>query len=167
MLRLLTRNIEIPVKTREGIFLMEMSPKGLYALRFPAGNMRRSVPSFRMVKAVEGIRRYLNDPRAPLAAIRLDLSGFTEFEKKVYSVLRRVPVGKVISYGALAKRAGYPGAARAVGTAMRKNRIPIVIPCHRVVPARGGVGRYAAGRRWKIFLLKHERAACMKGKTQR
>ena len=65
---------------------------------------------------------------------KLDLSGYTPFQLKVYAVLRKVPAGKTVTYGELAKRAGYPGAARAVGTAMRKNRLPIVIPCHRVIP---------------------------------
>ncbi len=70
----------------------------------------------------------------------------------------RIPAGKTVSYGELAKRAGYPGAGRAVGSAMRKNRLPIVIPCHRVVPAQGGIGAYSAGKKWKCRLLKHERA---------
>jgi methylated-DNA-[protein]-cysteine S-methyltransferase len=88
--------------------------------------------------------------------MKLDLSGRTLFERKVYQVLRRVPAGKVISYGELARRAGYSGAARAVGTAMKKNRLPIVIPCHRVIPASGGFGEYSAGKKWKCWLLKHE-----------
>ena len=158
MLRLLTRNIQIPIKTSEGIFLIEMSPKGLYAVRFPAGNSLHSVPSFKTVEVVERFRRYFSDPLVPLISIKLDLSGYTEFEKKVYGVLRRVPSGEVITYGALAKRAGAPGAARAVGTAMRKNRIPIVIPCHRVVPSSGGLGEYSAGKKWKQWLLEHERS---------
>ncbi len=87
----------------------------------------------------------------------MDLAAHTIFEKKVYRALRKVPTGKVISYGELAERAGYPGAARAVGSAMRKNRLPIVIPCHRVIPATGGIGEYSAGKQWKRWLLEYEK----------
>jgi len=135
-----------------------MSPKGLYAVRFPAGDPVHPARGFKTVSAAEKIRRYFSDPRVPLASIKVDLSSCTAFEKKVYGVLRKVPAGEVISYGALARRAGFPGAARAVGTAMRKNRIPVVIPCHRVVPSGGGMGAYSAGRRWKKYLLMHERS---------
>lgn len=92
-----------------------------------------------------------------LRDMRLDLSGFTPFQREVYTALRKVPAGKAVTYGELAKRAGYPGAARAVGTAMKKNRLPIVIPCHRVVPASGGTGAYSAGIQWKRFLLEYEK----------
>ena len=88
--------------------------------------------------------------------VRLDLAGYTPFQLKVYAALRRVPAGRTVTYGELAKRAGYPGAARAVGSAMKKNRLPIVIPCHRVVKADGLLGQYSAGIRWKRILLEHE-----------
>jgi len=80
----------------------------------------------------------------------------TPFQKKVFSTLRKVPAGRVITYGELAKRAGYAGAARAVGTAMKKNRLPIVIPCHRVISSDGSLGQYSAGIKWKRHLLKYE-----------
>ena len=87
---------------------------------------------------------------------KLDLTGYTPFQRKVYAVLRKVPAGKTVTYGELAKRAGYPGAARAIGTAMKKNRLPIVIPCHRVIPRSGGLGEYSAGKKWKRYLLRGE-----------
>ncbi|MFH1209115.1 MAG: MGMT family protein [Candidatus Omnitrophota bacterium] len=99
---------------------------------------------------------YFKDAKTVLKT-KLDLSNCTPFEKKVYRMLRRVPAGKVLSYGELAKRAGYPGAARAVGSAMKKNRLPIVIPCHRVISSSGGVGEYSAGKKWKRWLLEHEK----------
>ncbi len=67
--------------------------------------------------------------------------------------LIRVPFGEVVTYGDLARLAGRPRAARAVGTAMAKNPIPIVVPCHRVVPAAGGLGGYGGGVDTKRFLL--------------
>ena len=69
----------------------------------------------------------------------------TEFNKKVLSSLAEVPYGSTISYGQLAEKCGSPKAARAVGTAMRKNPFVIVIPCHRVLPQSGKLGNYSAG----------------------
>ena len=99
---------------------------------------------------------YFTGSKTPFSSLTLDLSSYSLFQKKVYLALRKVPAGKVITYGELAKRAGYPGAARAVGSAMEKNRLPIVIPCHRVVPLKGGLGEYSAGKQWKRWLLDHE-----------
>jgi methylated-DNA-[protein]-cysteine S-methyltransferase len=66
--------------------------------------------------------------------------------------------GEVITYGALARAAGHPGAARAVGTACARNPVPIIVPCHRVVPSGGGLGGYAGGPARKAALLALEGA---------
>ena len=84
----------------------------------------------------------------------LDVSPFAD---KALRRLCGVPYGEYISYGELAERAGRPGAARAVGNALRKNPLPIVIPCHRVVPADGSLGGYAYGAERKLYLLSLER----------
>ena len=81
--------------------------------------------------------------RAILAAS--DLSGYTEFERSVLSALAHVKRGETITYGALAAKIGAPRAARAVGTALGKNRTPILLPCHRVV-ATSGIGGYGGVR---------------------
>jgi methylated-DNA-[protein]-cysteine S-methyltransferase len=87
----------------------------------------------------------------------LDLSAVrSPFRRKVLGKLSSVPFGRVISYGALARRSGSPGAARAVGTAMATNPISLVIPCHRVVGSGGGLGGYSAGLPKKKKLLIHE-----------
>jgi methylated-DNA-[protein]-cysteine S-methyltransferase len=67
-----------------------------------------------------------------------------------------VPRGEVVTYGALAARAGSGKAARAVGTACARNPVPLVVPCHRVVPGSGGIGSYGGGRERKERLLKLE-----------
>ncbi len=127
--------------------MLEFSPKGLYAVRFPS-KMPDSTPPARW--GGFGKKR-----------LKLDLTGYTPFQRRVYAALRKVPAGKTITYGELAKRAGYPGAARAVGSAMRKNRLPIVIPCHRVIQGDGSLGAYSAGVKWKRFLLECEKVlAC-------
>ena len=79
-----------------------------------------------------------------------DLSGSSEFERKVFAALAKVRRGGVISYGELAAAAGSPRAARAVGSALGKNPIPILLPCHRVVASKG-IGGYggSADRGWR------------------
>lgn len=87
-------------------------------------------------------------PKEILSASELSVS--TEFERKVLVALAKVRRGRVISYGELAAAAGSPRAARAVGSALGKNPIPILLPCHRVVAANG-IGGYggSADRGWR------------------
>jgi methylated-DNA-[protein]-cysteine S-methyltransferase len=80
------------------------------------------------------------------------------FDRAVWTALRHVPSGQTITYGELAHRTGYAGAARAVGGAMARNPIPIVIPCHRVVGAGGAITGYGLGLWRKRWLLEHEGA---------
>ncbi|MBN2063570.1 MAG: MGMT family protein [Sedimentisphaerales bacterium] len=85
----------------------------------------------------------------------------SNFMVEVIKSLLQVPYGQRVTYGQLAAYAGCPGAARAVGTVMRKNTCPIIIPCHRVLSAGGGVGHYSAGEGsdTKRFLLALESRA--------
>lgn len=69
--------------------------------------------------------------------IQVDDEGLTQFQKKVVDAVRSLGFGETASYGELAERVGHPGAARAVGTVMRKNRFPIIVPCHRVLSSNG------------------------------
>lgn len=81
----------------------------------------------------------------------------TEFHRRVYDVVGSIPRGSVMSYGDVARVAGYPGAARAVGTVLSKNYDPR-IPCHRVIRQDGKVGQYNRGTRRKQALLAIEGA---------
>jgi len=86
----------------------------------------------------------------------------TDFQRRVWKALREIPYGRTKSYREVAEVVGSPAAVRAVGQANRRNPLPILIPCHRVVPAAGGVGGYAgqevgAGPAVKEWLLRHER----------
>jgi methylated-DNA-[protein]-cysteine S-methyltransferase len=78
------------------------------------------------------------------------------FRRAVLETLREVPAGQTVSYGELARRAGHPKAARAVGTACARNPVPVVVPCHRVLPGTGKLGAYAGGPERKRTLLKLE-----------
>ena len=80
----------------------------------------------------------------------------TEFQKRVWATLKKIPYGKTLSYSDVAKRVGSPRAVRAVGTANGKNRIPILIPCHRVIAASGQLAGYTGGISLKKTLLALE-----------
>jgi methylated-DNA-[protein]-cysteine S-methyltransferase len=90
--------------------------------------------------------------------LALDLRAIPDFHVAVLRELARVPYGTTTTYGALARRVGRPQAARAVGTVMNRNRIPIVLPCHRVVGANGSLVGYAGGLDVKERLLRLEGA---------
>jgi len=83
----------------------------------------------------------------------------TDFQKKVWSALSAIPYGVTISYEELSQQIGNPLAIRAVGTANGKNKIAIIIPCHRVVNKSGGLGGYGGGLHRKEYLLKLENAS--------
>lgn len=94
--------------------------------------------------------------------LTLDLRG-TPFQLLVWEALRRVPYGCVTTYQELARSLGLPRGARAVGTALRANPLPIIIPCHRVVASDGSLGGYRAGVQYKRELLSLERQATGQG----
>jgi methylated-DNA-[protein]-cysteine S-methyltransferase len=87
----------------------------------------------------------------------------TPFQNEVWSALARIPFGETRTYGAIAGRVGRPRAARAVGAANGQNPFCIVIPCHRLVGADGGLVDYAAGLEVKRELLEHEAAVVEQG----
>jgi len=90
--------------------------------------------------------------------LEVDLRLTRDFGRTVLEELGRVPFGEVTTYGALAAKAGKPRAARAVGTIMNRNPLPIVLPCHRVVGANGSLVGYAGGLERKQTLLRLEGA---------
>lgn len=90
--------------------------------------------------------------------VRLDLSHVSEFARRVVNHCRHIPFGRTLTYAQLAARAGSPRAARAVGNLMAANRVPLIVPCHRVVGAGGSLGGYSApgSLRTKRRLLERE-----------
>jgi methylated-DNA-[protein]-cysteine S-methyltransferase len=112
--------------------------------------------------------RPLEDPRRELDEyfearrsefdLAVDLAALPVFQQLVLAELRRVPYGSTATYGGLAKRIGKPQAARAVGGALNKNPVPIVVPCHRVVGSTGSLVGYAGGLERKRQLLALEGA---------
>ena len=97
------------------------------------------------------------DGRVPTRDLPLDVQG-TAFQRRVWEELRRIPLGETRTYGEVAAAIGAPGASRAVGSACGANPVPVVVPCHRVVPASGGIGSYGLGPDRKRRLLEREAA---------
>jgi methylated-DNA-[protein]-cysteine S-methyltransferase len=106
-------------------------------------------------RAVSELAEYFAGDRQQFE-VPLDLTWAPPFQLGVLRALQNVPFGATASYGQLAAAAGRPGAARAVGTACGRNRLAVIIPCHRVVRADGSLGGYASGLARKRWLLAHE-----------
>jgi AraC family transcriptional regulator of adaptative response/methylated-DNA-[protein]-cysteine methyltransferase len=98
------------------------------------------------------------DGRKPARELPLDVRG-TAFQRRVWEELQRIPLGETRTYGEIAAAIDAPRASRAVGSACGANPVPVVVPCHRVLPASGGIGNYGLGPRRKQRLLEHEGAA--------
>jgi methylated-DNA-[protein]-cysteine S-methyltransferase len=92
---------------------------------------------------VERLARYARGAREDFSDVAIAPFWRTEFQARVAAHCRRIPYGQTCSYAELAARAGSPGAARAVGSVMRSNRVPLIIPCHRVVGSGGALGGYS------------------------
>jgi methylated-DNA-[protein]-cysteine S-methyltransferase len=116
----------------------------------------RALPSSGADGLIERIQAYFAGERVGFDDVEIDLDWCTPFQRAVADKLRRVPYGEIVSYGELAALAGYPNAQRAAGTFCAHNRVPLVIPCHRVVSAQG-LGSYGSlGTGFKRRLLELE-----------
>jgi methylated-DNA-[protein]-cysteine S-methyltransferase len=112
------------------------------ARRFP-GAAEAEPPPF-AAAAIARIVDLLAGAKSDLADIELDLSRASDFERSVWQAARRIPCGKVSRYGDIAREIGAPGAAQAVGVALGRNPVPIIIPCHRVLGSDGKSGGFSA-----------------------
>jgi len=96
-----------------------------------------------------------------VAKTPVDLSDLTDFEREVLAVLAKIPRGEVRTYAWLAREVGRPKAVRAIGNIMANNPVPVILPCHRVIPSTGGLGNYSmGGPANKRDLLKREGVKC-------
>jgi methylated-DNA-[protein]-cysteine S-methyltransferase len=157
------------VDTPTGRLLVAATTEGLVRVGFPEEPLDHLLQE--LADAISP--RVLEDPTA-LERVRRQLDEYFEgrrrtfatpldwrlapagFGRKVLEQTARIPYGAVSTYGEVARRAGSARAARAAGNALHDNPIPIVVPCHRVVPAAGGIGKYG-GREWrKEYLLRLE-----------
>jgi AraC family transcriptional regulator of adaptative response/methylated-DNA-[protein]-cysteine methyltransferase len=152
------------IPTSLGEMLVAATDKGVCCLSFGEGEaeLRARFPKAELVPADEAFRDLfeqvvaaVEQPGSDNSHIPLDVKG-TAFQQRCWEALRRIPPGETRSYGEQAAMLGNPKASRAVGSANGANNIAVLIPCHRVVPASGGVGGYAYGPQIKAELLKRE-----------
>lgn len=106
----------------------------------------------------EKLAAYFAGDLAAIDAIPIETGG-SPFQREVWAALKTIPVGKTWTYGRLAAHIGRPAAVRAVGLANGANPIGVVVPCHRVIGADGGLTGYGGGLDRKTWLLEHEGAA--------
>jgi methylated-DNA-[protein]-cysteine S-methyltransferase len=137
--------------------------QGLAALEFAGGQSspKHAAPPSTVIpfinQARDALADYFRGLPTDFAALSLAPRG-TPFQLRVWQELRRIPWGQTISYKELAQRVGSPKASRAVGQANAVNPLPVIIPCHRVIAADGGLGGYSSGLDRKDWLLRHEGA---------
>ena len=121
---------------------------------------REASPPEHAAHAIAAIQRLLAGEAVNLSDIALGLESATDFEDNVYAAARRIPRGEVRTYGEIAQEIGDPGAARAVGAALGRNPVPIIIPCHRILGSGGKSGGFSApgGTTTKFRMLEIEQA---------
>ncbi|MDX2171207.1 MAG: methylated-DNA--[protein]-cysteine S-methyltransferase [Deltaproteobacteria bacterium] len=152
---------------------------GIVGMQLPEGpplatraHLRRRFPQAREIMPPDAVRAamravvtLLRGEPADLCGIRLDMTAVPEFHRRVYAVARTIPAGTTLAYGEIARRLGEPGAARAVGQALGRNPFALIVPCHRVLAARGGLGGFSAagGVATKQRLLAIEGATAQRG----
>jgi O-6-methylguanine DNA methyltransferase len=155
-------------KTPLGYMGAVASPKGLHMVILPRKNEEEikgfleghyTVEIFRDEKGLVGlakkIRNYLSGKKIVFKE-NLDVGGATPFEMKVWDTVYGIPYGETRSYDWVAKEVGSPKEVRAVGQALKRNRLPIIIPCHRVINKSGDLGGFSGGVELKRKLLKIE-----------
>ena len=120
----------------------EASTRARVIRRFP--HAREAAPPLQVQEAIDGIVVLLRGEASDLATVALDMDGVPEFNRRVYEVARTIPAGETLTYGGVADRLGDRGAARDVGRALAQNPFALIVPCHRVLAAGGGIGGFSA-----------------------
>jgi methylated-DNA-[protein]-cysteine S-methyltransferase len=163
----------IVFETRLGYITLAWSEHGLLRLALPersreqaerraakwgdAASPPRDRPAF-VAQAIDLITRYAMGESVDFTGLPFDLSGFDAFDRDIYCAALALGQGETTTYGALAEKAGHAGMARETGAALGRNRLPLVIPCHRITAANGKLGGFSApgGAATKERLLRHE-----------
>ena len=158
-----------------GPMVVVASAEGLVRVILPGGKSPKGKgqggsPSRRADAHARRTRReileYLRGRRRAFT-VPLDLAAVPPFSRRVLLAASRIPYGATVTYGHLARRAGLPGAARAVGQVMARNPVPLLVPCHRVVASGGGLGGFTGGLVLKRRLLALEGAQWPRTKKSR
>jgi methylated-DNA-[protein]-cysteine S-methyltransferase len=147
------------VRSPIGHIVLEASDRGLTAIMISDLPVEPSndLPEF-LERAKIQMEEYVAGKRTTFDSLPLVLRG-TDFQLSVWDGVAGVPYGETVTYGDLARTIGDEKSARAVGTALGKNPLCIIVPCHRVIPSYGGAGEYAYGTKAKEWLLRMEKIA--------
>ncbi|MDE2446355.1 MAG: methylated-DNA--[protein]-cysteine S-methyltransferase [Alphaproteobacteria bacterium] len=161
----LTEHIETPIGrmtliARDGVLLLlefeDASDRILRQVRARFGDVELQAAS-NPFGLSDIVRDYFRGDIHAIDTLLTD-GGGTEFEKRVWAELRKIPAGTTVSYGSIARKLGDVNLSRAVGTANGRNPIAIVVPCHRVIGADGSMTGYGGGIHRKEWLLRYEGA---------
>lgn len=145
------------IETRFGWMGLLRSETGLMRTTLPQSSPERCIELLgeqaagsehapaRFTALAEKLRRYFEGDRLSLVDEPLDLEGATPFHREAWLACKSIPFGETRTYKWLATQAGKPNAPRAAGQSMARNRLPIVVPCHRVIAADGGLRGFGAG----------------------
>jgi len=131
---------------------------GLKSIEFSEApvNPDKSFPrNQHLIQTIGQLDEYFNKKRSDFDVV-LNPDG-TAFQKQVWEMLKEIPFGETTTYGELARKMGKPGAMRAIGRANGTNKIPLIIPCHRVIGSDGSLTGFGGGIAQKRWLLDHER----------
>lgn len=137
----------LPVAHKEAIYSRMLSD---------LPNAQQSKKAFSALK--KSIEAYYKGKVVDFSDVPVCLEGLSDFQQKVLLVLQKIKYGRSVTYGEMAEIAGSPRGARAIGSVMAINPVPLIIPCHRVIKADGSVGQFSAagGTDTKIRMLKME-----------
>lgn len=144
----------LKLESRLGI---EATPRGVSLIRAGSVEKPATAAARRLAEqARQELIEYLGGKRA-FFSVPVDLSEAPDFQRRVLETARTIPFGEARPYAWVAERIGYPRAVRAVGTALGRNPVPLILPCHRVWRSDGGLGGYLFGVEIKSRLLQLER----------
>jgi methylated-DNA-[protein]-cysteine S-methyltransferase len=146
--------------SEEGLTRLQLPERDDAALlqRMATADAWAGAPPSPVGKAIAELERYFRGEETNFSTLRLDLQASSAFHKAVYAATRSIRWGGVATYGEIARMIGSPGAARAVGHALSRNPIAVIIPCHRILAAGGKIGGFSAhgGAEAKARLLEIE-----------
>jgi methylated-DNA-[protein]-cysteine S-methyltransferase len=147
----------------KAVRIVDLLEAGLPQTGVPVGATRRKAP-FPTESPPRQLSEYFKGDRATFD-LDIDPESGSTFDRTVWQTLSKIPAGRTVTYGELAKKSGHQGSARAVGGSMHRNPIPIIIPCHRVVGEGGSLQGFGLGLWRKRWLLDHEGAWPLRSKS--
>lgn len=147
------------IETPRGVFLITFHRGGIRQINFPGTSSGQVYPLQELfwTDLAEDLNRYLSGERVNWDLYPLDTAGYRPFTRSVLEAVRSIPHGQTWSYREAAARAGSPRGWRAAGQALKANRHPVMVPCHRVVRSDGGAGGFSGPAGWKEMLLSLEK----------